>query len=117
MKEVGRSPGDVETGLIPSLAEGLSNVLLEAMATGLPSIGTRVEGNVDPIADGLKGLVIERRNAHQLGEAILRSLQDHYFATNSGVAAARTVEHAYSADQVAAQYGKLHREVRDAAGH
>lgn len=100
---------------LPSLAEGLSNVLLEAMATGLPCIATRVGGNVDLIEDGINGLLVEPRNPNQLAEGILRLLQDHDFATNLGVAARQTVEHGYSVEQVADRYLKLYQEMLDAA--
>lgn len=102
---------------LPSLAEGLSNVLLEAMATGLPCVATRVGGNVDLIVDGINGLLVEPRDAHQLAEAILRLLQDPDFATDLGVAARRTVEHGYSMEEVADRYIKLYQELLDETGH
>ncbi|MFQ5880867.1 MAG: glycosyltransferase family 4 protein [Candidatus Methylomirabilales bacterium] len=103
--------------VLSSLAEGMSNVLLEAMATGVPCVATRVGGNVDLVGDGINGLLVEPRNAHQLAEAILCLLQDPDFGTNLEVAARQTVEHGYSVEQVAGQYLKLYQELLDVAGH
>ena len=103
--------------VLPSLAEGMSNVLLEAMATGLPCIVTRVGGNLDLIEDGINGLLVEPRDAHQLSEAILRLLQDHDFAINLGRAARQTVERGYSMKEVADRYIKLYQELLDETGH
>lgn len=102
---------------LPSLAEGMANSLLEAMATGLPCVGTRVGGIVDLIVDGISGLLVEPGDAHRLAEAILRLLQDPDLATNLGVAARRTVERGYSIEQVAEQYVKLYQEMLNGAGH
>jgi hypothetical protein len=47
--------------VLSSIGEGISNAILEAMATGLPVIATRVGGNVELVRDGLTGRVIEPR--------------------------------------------------------
>lgn len=56
----------------PSYSEGLGSVILEAMAAGLPVIGTRAGGIPDIIEDEYSGLLIEAGNAEALAKAIRR---------------------------------------------
>ena len=57
----------------PSLSEGLGNSFLEAMAAGLPTIGTMVGGIPDFLIDGVTGLVCEPRNIESIAKAIIRA--------------------------------------------
>ncbi len=59
--------------VLPSLAEGLSNSLLEYMATGLPTVGTRVSGTEDLIVSGVTGELVEPGDSASL-EAGLRTM-------------------------------------------
>ncbi len=54
--------------------EGFSNVILEAMASGLPVVATRVGGNPEAVEDGKTGLVVAPRNPAELGAAVARLL-------------------------------------------
>ena len=58
---------------------GLPQMLMEAMACGLPAVSTRLVGIPDLVIDGVTGLLVEPRNAQQLADAILR-FQDQQFA-------------------------------------
>ncbi|WP_163785691.1 glycosyltransferase family 4 protein [Myxococcus vastator] len=60
----------------PTYAEGFSNTLLEAMASGLPIVSTRVVGVVDCLEDGRDALLVPPQDAPALAEAILRMLGD-----------------------------------------
>ena len=57
----------------PSLTEGLGNSFLEAMAVGLPTIGTLVGGISDFLQDGATGLVCEPKNPESIARAIIRA--------------------------------------------
>jgi glycosyltransferase involved in cell wall biosynthesis len=60
--------------VLPSLSEACSNVLLEAMATGLPVVTTRIGGNPNLIDDGRTGLLVPAGEPRPLGDAIARLL-------------------------------------------
>ena len=60
--------------VLPSAREGLSNALLEAMSTGLPSVATNVGGALDLIEDGLNGYLIPPNKPERLQEAVIALL-------------------------------------------
>ncbi|MFH1754820.1 MAG: glycosyltransferase family 4 protein [Candidatus Latescibacterota bacterium] len=62
--------------VLPSVSEGLPQVLLEAMSYGLPVIATKVGGIPEFIEDGRTGLLVEPGNPLALREAITRMLGD-----------------------------------------
>jgi len=62
--------------VLPSDAEGFGLVLIEAMAAGVPVIGTNVPGIRDVIEDGISGLLVPPRNPRALANAIARVLSD-----------------------------------------
>ena len=56
--------------------EGLSHLVLEAMACGLPVVVSNIGGNPEVVKDGYNGLLIEYNNKKQLKEAILKLWKD-----------------------------------------
>jgi len=56
----------------PSITEGLGNAFLEAMAVGLPTIGTRVGGILPDFLDGKTGFFCEVQNPQSIAETIVR---------------------------------------------
>jgi len=60
----------------PSLSEGLGSAFLEAMAAGVPIIGTRVGGIPDFLVDGETGLFCEAQNPQSIAEKIKLLLAD-----------------------------------------
>lgn len=61
--------------VLPSQAEGISNTILEAMATGLPVLATRVGGNPELVADGETGTLVPANNPDAMAESLLNYLQ------------------------------------------
>ena len=61
--------------LFSSLQEGLPRSLMEAMASGLPAVVSKIRGNVDLIVDGKGGFLCETNNAEQFANAINRLIE------------------------------------------
>jgi glycosyltransferase involved in cell wall biosynthesis len=70
--------------LQPSLSEGLSISILEAMASGRPLIACDIQGNREIIRDGENGVVVPPADARALSAAILRLLSDPASAERMG---------------------------------
>ena len=62
--------------VLPSLSEGFPNVILEAMASGLAIVTTKVTGLSEIIKDRENGLLVEPRNPQQIAEKVLQLLED-----------------------------------------
>jgi len=97
--------------VLPSLSEGLSNVLLESMACALPVVATRVGGNTDLIQDGMNGILVDSENPGQLSEAMMNILKDKILAKQLGAAARKTVERNYSINHIIDKYVKLYKQL------
>lgn len=61
---------------LPSIREGMSNALLEAMATGLPVVATAVGGNVENVREGEGGFLIRDRSVPAFADALVRLVTD-----------------------------------------
>ena len=64
--------------------EGFSNVILEAMASALPVIATRVGGNPEAVDDKVTGLIVDPRNIAQMARAIQQLANDPQGACEMG---------------------------------
>jgi len=68
--------GAADVFVLPSLHEGHAMVLLEAMASGLPVVATKVGGNVETVLHNKNGYLIPPKNVNQLADAIINILID-----------------------------------------
>jgi len=85
-----------------SFGEGLSRVILEAMAAGKPVVATEVGGAAEAIAEGITGYVVPPRDPQALAEAMSRLLTDHERRRKFGFAGRHLVEeHFCLADNIA----------------
>jgi len=85
--------------VLPSFYEGHPKAVLEAMACGLPVIGTRVQGIVELIADGETGLLCET-DAGSIRQALERIAEDGALRTKLGQNARRYVEKHFALERV-----------------
>jgi len=80
----------------PSLREGMSNVILEAMALGLPVLATRVGGTPEVIEDGRHGVLVDPTDTQALGDAMLQLIDDPVRRQAIGQAGRQKVLEQYS---------------------
>jgi glycosyltransferase involved in cell wall biosynthesis len=74
--------------VLPSLAEGISNTILEAMASGLPVIATDVGGNAELIEAGRSGELVAVSDAAAMAQQIARYANDPQQARAAGAGGA-----------------------------
>lgn len=106
---------EATVSVLPSLAEGLSNTLLESMAAGLPIVATRVGGNPEVVEDGATGLLVPPRDSGALAQAISRLLAHAEMARRFGDAGRRRVARHFSLERMIQDTEGLYRELLEAA--
>jgi sugar transferase (PEP-CTERM/EpsH1 system associated) len=82
--------------VLPSLREGLSNTILEAMASGLPVVATRVGGNVELVQEGYTGRLVPSADPVAMAEAIRAYSYNRGLALRHGQAGRQRVESQFS---------------------
>lgn len=94
--------------VLPSLAEGISNTILEAMASGLPVVATDVGGNSELVADGHSGRIVASGDAQAMAEVILNLWRQRGVARDMGCAGRAQVERRFSLQAMVSQYQALY---------
>jgi glycosyltransferase involved in cell wall biosynthesis len=102
--------------VLPSLTEGVSLTLLEAMARGLPVVATRVGGNPEVVADGETGLLVPSAQPERLADAIVQLYNDPARGSEMGRAGRRRVETNFDVRQMVASYEALYDQVLEKSG-
>lgn len=93
---------------LPSRAEGISNTILEAMASGLPVVATDVGGNPELVAAGETGLLVPAQDPEAMAHALLRYTADAALRHKHGEAGRVRVEQHFSIDNMVARYTRLY---------
>jgi glycosyltransferase involved in cell wall biosynthesis len=96
--------------LHPSRHEGMPNAVLEAMASELPVIATRIAGNEELVSDPETGLLVRVDDVVSLREALEKLLEDGILRAQMGLSARRRVEQSFGWERVAEQYLRILRE-------
>ncbi|WPB81120.1 glycosyltransferase [Archangium violaceum] len=98
-------------GVLCSTAEGMSNAVMEGMAAGLPMVVTRVGGNPELVADGVRGLVVPPLRPQAMTEAFCTLLADRELGRRMGAEARAFVERELSLERLVRRHDVLYRRV------
>ena len=90
--------------------DGIPNVLMEAMAVGLPVVTTPISGIPELIDDGVNGLLVPPEDPRALANAFLRLIKDNGLAAELSRNAQDTIEERFNGDKLAAHMANLFRE-------
>jgi sugar transferase (PEP-CTERM/EpsH1 system associated) len=97
--------------VLPSLMEGMSNTILEAMSCALPVAATRVGGNPDLVQEGRSGVLFAPGDdAHLAGQLELLAANEE-LRRDYGAAGRRRVLEDFSLDKMLAAYRRLYRDL------
>ena len=102
--------------VLPSRAEGMSNSLLEAMATGLPCVASDIGGNQDLLGPGGAGVLVPGASAETWAGCLIALLDDPDRRARLGASARRRVVEEYDLPRVVGRYVALYRELIAAGG-
>jgi glycosyltransferase involved in cell wall biosynthesis len=105
-------PADVlraaDAFVLPSVAEGMSNSLLEAMATALPCLASDIGGNTDLLGGGT-GVLVPPKEPAAWSAALLDVLGDEGLARRLGAAARERIDREFALPVVVDRYIHLYR--------
>lgn len=96
--------------VLPSLYEGLPNVILEAMATGLPVVATAVDGSPELILDDVTGFLVPPKEIDALGDKICYLLKNPELAREFGRRGRQRVEEHFSLEQQVKSFQNLYEQ-------
>lgn len=97
--------------VLPSVAEGMSNSLLEAMATALPCVTSAIGGNTDLLTQGESGVLVSSNSPSAWSEAILQLLEQPGLAHTLGANARRAIETTFALPVVVERYVDIYRSL------
>ncbi|RME04001.1 MAG: glycosyltransferase [Bacteroidetes bacterium] len=116
-EEVQRHMQESDVLLLPSVEEGIANVVLEAMALGTPVISTDCGGMAEVIEDGVNGILVPTRDTQALAEALMRfAVLSPEERKRLALAARQTIEQRFQQKQMVDKMIALYREVMAKGG-
>jgi glycosyltransferase involved in cell wall biosynthesis len=99
---------EADVFVLSSSREGFPVVVLEAMASGLPVVSTRVGGVSEILQDGENGMLVPPGDPGALAAAIRRLMTDSTLRASLGRRARETVASRFSLDRAVERYGRLY---------
>lgn len=96
---------------LPSVTEGMSNAVLEAMASRLPTVATRVGGNGELVIHGVTGTLVPCTAPERFADALAPLVADPAASVRMGAAARRRAEERFSLDGMVRAYESMYEAV------
>jgi sugar transferase (PEP-CTERM/EpsH1 system associated) len=109
--DVARIMRSFDLFVLPSLAEGISNTILEAMASGLPVLATAVGGNPELIQAGVTGTLVPRDDPESMARAMRTYAESTELCRRQGMEARRTIERKFGMEAMVDAYMAIYDEV------
>jgi sugar transferase (PEP-CTERM/EpsH1 system associated) len=97
--------------VLPSLGEGISNTILEAMCSGLPVVATRVGGNVELVKEGVTGKLIPSGAPEVLAQTLLEYYKEPEMVSSQGKAARDMIETRFTMRAMTEGYVEVYDKV------
>src|SRR5262249_24891294 len=102
--------------VLPSLYEGLPNVVLEAMRSRKPVVATAAPGTTEVVVDGQTGLLVPVRKPPALAQAIRTVIGDPVLARRLGEARGARVEAEFRGETMVARFAASYEELSRGKG-
>ena len=99
-KQVERYMAAADIFVLPSYREGFGSVLIEAAATGLPSIASRIYGITDAVHEGVTGLLHAPGNVHEIKKCITHLVEDSQFREQLGQSGRKRVLQHFTSEKL-----------------
>jgi sugar transferase (PEP-CTERM/EpsH1 system associated) len=96
--------------VLPSLAEGISNTILEAMASGLPVVATAVGGNADLVVPGHTGYIVPPAHPQAMALRLVELAENPQRARTMGQAGREHVQAEFSMQAMVSTYQRVYDE-------
>ncbi len=97
--------------VLPSLGEGISNTILEAMSCGLPVVATRVGGNPELVEDAHNGTLVPVSDPEALAQTLLHYFRNESVVEAQGKASRTRIESQFSMQAMAQGYLSVYENV------
>ena len=98
-----------------SVFEGMSNTILEAMASGLPIVATDTGGNPELVSTGENGTLVQVGDVQRLGDALQRYLADPTLRRNHGSQSRLRSVNYFDLSLMAARYAEMYEALTSAS--
>ncbi len=104
---------DADIFVLPSLNEGMSNTMLEALSSGLPIIATDTGGTRELVREGVNGFVVKMRDSDDIAQKIEKLIQNEDLRRNMAIES-RKIAEKFSWKNIAGQYLAIYKKITGA---